>query len=266
MDINKLQEVANSYLQWHHLEISIDELKDVIDKYNFYLDLLLDATGSSAKYYQGRFDFIKEDNNYDDVDNTYEKIFNMLCIYKKRDAFHLIDIVKLLNSLHGPTYNIVNTLSIYLAMNLSKIKDESTYDDPIYYIISTYTARKNLITEWLDSVIYEMIMESNYLSDNYKNIIKTYYESSQKLIYGKIEEDYKDCYETVINVSYFFFVYHNAFEKDYEGVMNFLIDLRDNPYKITDQVSMTGMNWIDELITYFDTLYKKSSKEQKRIK
>ena len=265
MNKEKLKEIINNKLKWVNMRVNDQELDEIIKIYDYYLDLLLEATSSDKAYYQDRYGFIEDTS--DEVHYNYFNIFYNITVIKKENIESCIDYLQLFNSLHGPIYNIVNTLLHYtnkitsICIWTNKLKNREP--DLINYF---YNSNERLITTWLDDFLVECIDESSYISNDYKEIIKLYRTLSKKLGDNKSLNKYTIPFEIIINISYYYFMVNNYFNTDTKNVISFLQYMINNPIALLDQINMAGIPSRDELIDYFDSVYKNKNSIQKVLR
>ncbi len=265
MNKEKLKEIINTKLKLINYSINNEELEEIIKIYDFYLDLLLEATGSDKAYYQDRYGFIENPN--EKVNEDYLSIFYNITVIKKEGLISCIDYLRLFDQLHGPIYNIVNTLlqftNTILSICVWTYKHKNKTNDLINYY---YNYNERLITTWLDDFLVEWIGESSYIPDDYKKIIQLYRNLCKTLYDNKSLNNYTITYEIVLNVSYYYFMVNNYFNTEPHNIINFLQYMLDNPTALLDQINMAGIPSRWELFDYFDTLYKGVNDKQKILK
>ena len=259
MDKEKLLEVVNQWLKFGSMEIDSSELDEIINIYDHYLDLLLEITGASKNSYHDRYGFI---NNSTDWDIEYKNIFVNLVIIKKNNLLPCLDYLRLINSIHGPIYNIVKTLSDFtlrlISYHHSHRDKMDTINNRINYF---YNYNNNIITVWLDSYIKDCISESKYISNEYKEAIQIY----DNLRNIKYIDGYNIHLSTIINISYYYFMTNNYFNTECDSVIKFLKDIYNNPTSLLDQINMSGITYRDDLINYLDYLYQDSKSNKNKV-
>lgn len=265
MNKEKIKEFINNKLKLVNLSVNDQELDEIIKIYEHYLDLLLETTSSDKTYYPDRYGFIENTSN--EVHQDYANIFYNITIIKKENLEFCLDYLQLFNYLHGPIFNIVNTLLHYtnnvasICIWTNKLKNKEP--NLINYF---YNSNERLITTWLDDYLVECIDESSYISSDYKNIIQLYRILSKEIIDNKSLNNYVIPYEIIINITYYYFMVNNYFNTESKNVINFLQDMINNPIALLDQINMAGIPSKSELIDYLDTVYKNRNSIQKILK
>ena len=255
MDREALKKIANSHLEWDHQTIDDDELDEVIKMYNYYLDLLIEAVGSSHDMYNDRYCFTKYVGIYAD---TYRSIFLNLVDIKKNNIAFLLDYLRLFSGIRAPIYNLTRVLqectdSIAYCKHL--VSDSSKTPNDI--INRLYECNKSVVTLWLDDYAVEAISNSTFISESYKNIIKEYQRVLESWNNNKeFLKSYNLSFGELINISYYYFLYNNYFRTEPENVISFLEEMRTNPINFCDQIEITGFNEYNHLYDYLDYLYK----------
>lgn len=255
MDREALKEMANSHLEWNYQTIDDNELDEVIKMFDYYLDLLIDAVKSSKNMYNDRYCFTKNIGIHAD---TYRSIFLNLVDIKKNNIVFLLDYLRLFSGLRGPIYNITRVLQEYtdsVAYCKHVMNDQSKTPNDI--INRLYECNKGVVTLWLDDFSVEAIMESTFINESYKNIIKEYLRVLESWYDNKdFLKNYKLSFDKLINISYYYFLYNNYFRTEPENVISFLEEMRINPINFCDQIEITGFDETNHLYDYLDYLYK----------
>lgn len=263
MNKEKLLEVVNLPLRWNNLELDSDELDEVIEIYDHYLDLLLETVNEKRNSYHDRYAFI---NGHLEWDINYKNIFINLAIFKKCNLLPCLDYLRLINTIKGPIYNIVNTLLSFTQSILSYYHGYQNNMDTINNRINYfYNNNENIITVWLDSFLLESICESSFISNEYKEAIKLYQKLSDMLRQMGSMEQYKISFSRVINISYYYFMANNYFNTECDEVNKFLEGLLNNPTTILDQINMAGITYRDDFLNYFDYIYKNSKSNKIKV-
>ena len=268
MDKEKLLEYINQSLQWNNLKIDLTELDEIIEIYDHYLDLLLEATSAPRNSYHDRYAFIdvlKNNSSCSDWDLDYYNIFLNITYIKKFNLLGCLDYIRLINSLRGPIYNIVRTLlnvtNSVLGYPYRNKRNLDTTNNRINYY---YNYNERLITVWFDLVLMDTICESSYISDGYKESIKLYSELKILSRQFNSSDDYKTLFEHLINISYYYFIANNYFNTECDDVIRFLKYMYNNPIDLLDKMHMAGIIKRNELLDYFDYLYKTSKNTSKK--
>ena len=266
MDKEKLKDLVNMRLQWNDLEIDDNELEEVIKLYDHYLDFLLEATNERRNSYHDRYGFL---DSIKEVDIQYGKIFTDIAIIKKYNLECCLDYFRILNTLHGPIYNIVNSLYRFTNSLAGYLVGNNDFNNP-HWINNTinhfWNDNERLVTVWLDEFIVECIMESTYIPDSYKEVINLYDKICKMLNQNKSLNGSGIPFERIINMSYYYFMIHNYFNTECDKVIIFLRYMYDKPSEIIDYINFAGITFRDELFDYFDYLYKGNVVNNKMIK
>ena len=202
--------------------------------------------------------------------NCYE-IFKCLIELKKKNLLHLIDYCFL-------NYNFKEIA--YLME--SRIRELYSFlNDILYSYDNCYGDFEEFFRNYWDNVIDETVcdhankiyfgmMESIYIPDFYKNYLKLYRKILDRYYYDLSDEDIElSGYMTFmdfIDLSFKYLVFNGLIQNDNPEVVKFLENIKDNIYKVLEDVKLSGASDNGDLYQYIDILYNKTNSKVKEIK
>ena len=242
-------------LKKENINISSEDLDDVINCFNQLIDFYLE--NYSGYYY--RFTFVRTPRSlYESDDKKYDLIFHELIKLKKLNLLHYIDYVYLLSDYNS----FFNSRLTELLESLHKI---TTYyqdcDEPKEdFIYKHINEHPYMLEDVIDNDL-DCITESKYINQDYKNIMMLYNELLKLYFDNDYNDmDYEAFFQEFINMTYYYFLINDSFNKEPQEVYNYLTKIKDNLFSVCDKLNLDGEMEYKDRIKYIDSLYKSKSK------
>ena len=194
------------------------------------------------------------------VDKTFYWIF------MKVVNLQLFGILKYLD--YGIIYEILSenfcdSLS-ELNMCLNKIIEMYDKDHPDDFIFDAIKDH-NVIINFVDQEI-ENIKSSKYMSQEYKEIMKIFrelYDMYYDDEYYKMDKDY--LFEMYLNMFYYYLVINDLFISDYDNIMEFLTNIKNDIPLAIDRLYFIGKLSNKDYLTYIHNEYHNANNLEARI-
>lgn len=241
-------------LKKDYINVSEEELEEIINIYNHLLDFCL---GSSRESKYNRFGFVSTPKFlYEREDLLFSQIFRLIIGMKKNNILKYLDYVLLLSN-YNFEIHLLEKLSSFLdyIMNSYYLNDGS--DDFIYSFIKDH---EYILQDTTDNDL-SYINESKYIPQEYKDIMNLYNEIIDKYYNESYNEiDYSYNFQDFINMTYYYFLINDLFNKEPTEIIDYLTKVKDNILYICDKLFIDGDMEYKERIKYIDTLYRERNK------
>ena len=126
------------------------------------------------------------------------------------------------------------------------------------------------VIETINDLFFDELLESNYVDNNYKIIIKLFssifIKNSELIDNGYYDEYDVDIYiNYYLNAVFFYLVSNNYINEDFLHVCNFLNYIYNNTEKVLDEINISGIKNDKDLFYYIDHAYKSNNTKLKTI-
>ncbi len=251
--INKIENVLLvRKLKRLKIDISKENLSLLINKYNHLIDFYLEDDRRDTYY---RFGFVAVPKSFYDQDDVFFlKIFRLLIDMQKNNLLNYLDYCLLINyQKYGG--NRLYELYDYLD-NMLKWFYENDYD----FIYDFINEREYLLQDMIENNLDD-INKSNYIPQEYKDIMKLYDDIFNKYYLEDFDEIDPDAFfQEYMNMSYYYFVINDLFNREPNEIINYLKKVQDNIVAICDKLNNDGEMEYKDRIKYIDTLYRGKNK------
>ena len=254
-------------LESENIFISDDDLDEVINIYNFYLEILKEF------YFKSNYDYFK---NTSATPEFHFSNLKSLVILQQKGMLHYVDLVLVLNyiieglddgwdSVISPS-DIVEDFHGFLA---SLIHLERQHQECFSY---RYYKLNNDAIE-IVAGLKNKIRKSKYVSKEYKDIINKFsklfeieYKDDIKFF---AHENYKVIFKSeYVNCIYHYFVMNKILINDLERASNFLDYLIKNVQIAIEEINIVGITYENReaIFYYIDSMYKCFDSKAQMIK
>ena len=226
--------------------ISTNNLNEVINIYNFYLEILKE--------------FYKNNNATPEFHFSNLKC---LIILQQMGLLHYVDIVFVLNHIidsFDSSFTSTDVMDFFHNYLEGLIYLKHEYDG---YFAYHYFRINSITIQIVVSSLKDKIMESKYISEDYKKVINKFSQlfhigNTTRFHIHRIENfEYIDLNQYV-NYVYYYFVKNKLLINDYERVSSFLDSIINDAQSTIERVNLLGITYSSryELLNYIDSVYK----------
>ena len=251
--------------------VNIDEILSIYNHITNY------SFEESLKYFpedniDPRYEcFRRPHDKLEEKEKKCYEIFKCLIELKKKSLLHLIDYCFLNYYFKETGYSMEYRIhELYKFLNDILDSYDNCYGDFEEFFRNYWD---NVIDETAcdySNSVYNSMLVSIYIPDYYKNYLKLYHEILNRYYYDLSDEEIELSgymnFMDFIDLSFKYLVFNGLIQNDNPDVVKFLENIKDNIFKVLDEVKLSGATDYGDLYQYIDILYNKTNSKVKEIK
>lgn len=244
------------------IEFDKSKIADVFHKYHRLLNVVSEKIGDSL---EERYDFMyRKYKDFGAYNKTYFSIFVNCMKMEEKGLWDYLDyalLVDKLDNMHSSIFEVEWFLNKFVGW----------YDGDIDKWIDSLQFSNNHLMDEVWKNKKEAISKSKYLSDEYKKVMKSFFdllEECEEVDYEsicKIDHDYFFMND-FINCIYFYFLSKKILINDLERADKFLEYVLVEMEPLMDKIAFIGARHNKDVLQYIDALYERFDQKENLIR